>query len=213
MREVGSDLEIARALLVLGDIVQTRGAMESARGFLDEATVVSRKGGAAVELVGALHDLSGDALAASAPARVRACADECLTLAEQAGYGRGIARAPGVQESISYLEHDLSAAASLRGGHRCGARALRPVGSGPARYWLSNLAIDEGRHASGASLLHEMHEIANQLGDADTKCACLDSAAHLAAATGQPQRALRLAGRPPRSAQKSIQRCSQWWKV
>jgi hypothetical protein len=58
-------LRIAHALIVLGDTVQTRGDIATARCLLDEAVAVSRRAGATVELVDALHYAGGDALAAS----------------------------------------------------------------------------------------------------------------------------------------------------
>jgi hypothetical protein len=63
-----------------------------------------------------------------------------------------------------------------------------------AAYWLSHLAVDEGDHASAVSLLRHLRELGQQLGDAELMCAFLEGTAHLAAASGQPEPALRLAG-------------------
>jgi hypothetical protein len=91
MRVLGPEVEVARALIVLGDNVQTRGNFAIARCLLEEAVAVSRKAGATVELADALYYLSGDALAAGENDRARAHADDCLFLARQVGYpaGRG----------------------------------------------------------------------------------------------------------------------------
>jgi predicted ATPase/DNA-binding XRE family transcriptional regulator len=195
LRVLGPDREIARALILLGDTVQTRGDIATARRLLDEAVAVSRRAGATVELVDALHYLSGDALAAGEYDRAHAHADDCLAVARQAGYGRGVARALRALGSIAYIEHDGVAA------HRhleAGLAAAHDVGdwweTAQAAYWLGHLAADEGHHAAAAALLGHLRELGQQLGDAEIMCAFLEGAAHLAAASGQPERALRLAG-------------------
>ena len=195
LRLLGPDVDIARALVVLGDTVQTRGNIAAARRMLDEAVAVSRRVGATVELVDALHYLSGDALAAGEYDRARAHAEECLAVARQAGYRRGVARALRGLGSISYIEKDGGAArrqleASLTAARELGDRWEAAQGV----YWLSHLAVDEGDYATAVSLLGHLLELGQQLGDAEILCACLEGAAHLAAAAGQAERALRLAG-------------------
>jgi tetratricopeptide (TPR) repeat protein len=195
MRQVGPDIDVARALIVLGDTVQTRGQFAAARRLLDEAVAVSRRAGATIELIDALHYLSGDALAAGDFGRVHANADECLALARQAGYMRGVARARWVLGSISYIEHDLDAARLHLEASVAAARELNAWWETvQATVWLSHLEADEGDLIRSASLLIQTRELGEELGDSEICCFFLEGAAHLAAAADQPERALRLAG-------------------
>jgi hypothetical protein len=165
MRVLGPDVEIARALIVLGDTVQTRGDVATARRLLDEAVAVSRRAGATVELVDALHYLGGDALAAGEDDRARARADECLTLARQAGYRRGVARALRALGSIASIELDGVAArlhleASIAAANEVGDRWE----TAQAAYRLGHLAADEGQHTAAVSLFGHLRELGRQLG-------------------------------------------------
>jgi predicted ATPase len=195
MRVLGPDVDIARALIVLGDTVQTRGDIATARCLLDEAVAVSPRAGATVELVDALHYLGGDALAAGEYDRARAHADECLALARQAGYRRGVARALRALGSIAYIEQDgVAAHLHLEASIAAAREVVDRWETAQAANWLGHLAADEGHHAAAVSLLGHLRELGQQLGDAEIMCAFMEGAAHLAAASGQPERALRLAG-------------------
>jgi predicted ATPase/DNA-binding XRE family transcriptional regulator len=195
MRQLGVETDIARSLVVLGDIVQTRGDFGAARRYFDEACTVSRQSGATVVLISALHYLSGDALAAGDYERARAHVDECLALAREAGYPRGVARALWALGSICYLEHDAYAARLHLEASIAAASELNDKwDTAQASAWLCHLAADEGLHAASASLLRQTLELGQQVGDSGTICSFLEGAAHLAAAAGQPERAMRLAG-------------------
>ncbi len=195
MRRLGPEIDVARTLNVLGDTVQTRGDLAAARRILDEAVAVSRRAGATVELVDALHYLGGDALAAGEYDRARAYGDECLALAQQAGYSRGAARALWALGSIRYIEHDGE---SARLQLEASIVASRELGAwweiAQASAWLGHVEADAGEHAASAMLFAQTRELGQQLGDKELFCTFLEGAAHLAAAVGQPERALRLAG-------------------
>ena len=180
---------------MLGDTVQTRGDFAGARRILEEAIAVSRKAGARVELVDALHYFGGDALALENFQRARALGDECLTIARQVGYPRGIARALRTLGSISYMEGDRETG---RLQLQASIAAALDVGdmweAAQACAFLGHLEADEGDHTASATQLIRTLEIGRQLGDKEIFCTFLEGAAHLAASAGQPQRALRLAG-------------------
>jgi len=195
MRRLGPEIDIARSLLVVGETVQTRGDFAAARRFLEEAVVVSRRAGATVELIDALHYLGGDAIAAGEYDRARAHGDECLTLARQVVYARGVARALRGLGSLSYIEHDRGAARPQLDASIAAARDLGDRWeTAQACAWLGHLEADESNYATSASLFLHTLELGQQLGDKEIFCSFLEGAAHLVAAAGQPERALRLAG-------------------
>jgi predicted ATPase len=190
----GLEIEIARSLLVLATTVQTRGDFAEARRLLEEATRVSRDAEAHIELVDALHYLGGDALAAGDFVRAHAIADECLASARETGYALGVARAEWVLGSIAYFEHDLHAArlhlvASMDASHELNAtrQFLK------AAVWLGHVAADEEDYPGCASLLSQIKDLGQQLGDSEVSCLFLEGTVHCAAVSHQPQLALRLA--------------------
>jgi predicted ATPase/DNA-binding CsgD family transcriptional regulator len=193
-RQHGSEIETARSLLVLANTVQNHGDFAEARRLLEEAAATSRRAGGDVELVDALHYLGGNAFAAGNFARARAIADECLASAARAGYARGVARAEWVLGSIAYFERDLHAArlhleASTDSSFELNAwwEAVQ------ACVWLSHVVCDEGDFVRCASLLMQIRNLGQQLGDSEVSCLFLEGTVHFAAVSGQPELALRLA--------------------
>jgi non-specific serine/threonine protein kinase len=193
-REHGSEIEIARSLLVLANNVQTRGDFAEARRLLEEAAAASRRAGADVELVDALHYLGGDAFAAGNFARARVIADECLASANRAGYARGVARAEWVLGSIAYFEHDLQAARlHLETSIRSSLELNAWWETVQASVWLGHVAADEGDFVRCASLLMQIRNLGQQLGDSEVSYLFLEGTVHFAAVSSQPELAIRLA--------------------
>jgi tetratricopeptide (TPR) repeat protein len=193
-RQYGSDTEVVRSILVLANALQSQGQFATARFLFLEAATLSRKTGDTVELVDALHYLTGDAFAVGDMARARAITDECLGLARSAGYARGMVRAEWVLGSLAYYRQDLPAARLHLETSRAASSDLNAWWDAvQATVWLGHVAAEERDYASCASLLSRIREFGQQLGDSEISCLFLDVSVHLAAVSGQVEKAIRLA--------------------
>jgi hypothetical protein len=111
----------------------------------------------------------------------------------QVAYPRGVARALRTLGSISYMEGDRTGRLQLEASIAAALEVGDMWEAAQARALLGHLEAEEGDHAASATQLVRTLEIGRQLGDKEIFCSFLEGAAHLAAAAGEPKRALRLA--------------------
>jgi DNA-binding CsgD family transcriptional regulator/tetratricopeptide (TPR) repeat protein len=191
-RALGDRVWMAYALYVLGLLERWRGDRAQGRRRFREGLDTARVAGDRTVEAFNRRGLALVALDDGAYAEARARAEEALALAR---HPRSVSQALTILGEISHREGDCAAAralleASLGKARELGERILVRV----ALPTLALVLVEQADHAQARALLAESLTLSRDHGDREGVGRGLEAFAHLAAAQGQPARAVRLAG-------------------
>ncbi len=194
-RKLGHEVGIAWSLRLLGIVETYRGNYQRAGQLFEESRGLFETLGDVAGIASSLYDLGRIAAFEGDDARAVRLLQESLNRFQQQADEMGMA---GAYESLgsiaarhlnytdarSYLQSGLALYAKL--GDRWGAAAVRAI--------LGRLSVQEGDYAGARQDLLDSLRQRIELGDKRGIAECFEGLAELAAAVGQPERAVRLFG-------------------
>ena len=192
-RAVGDRAQLVRALGRLGVQQNNLGDYAAARATLEEALAVARQLGDPVLLEVALSCLADTTVDQGDVAAARGFLAEWLPLARQLGGGIPAVGLWELGRLETLLGHPAEAAAALEEALAISRRTQNPTSIGLNLTMLAYQATQQGDLAGARQMTREVLTIARERDRVQLLCYGLDAAAVLAVATGEGERAVRLA--------------------
>jgi predicted ATPase/serine/threonine protein kinase len=186
---------IAVALNALAVNARDRGELGTASSLFEESLSVWREMGDSVAAARAISNLANIVKLQGDYARANSLYDECLNIFRGLGDGSGIAWSLNYKGDVAYEQSDLEAARSLYEQSLAAFRQLSDHwGIASVLSDLGNMSRDQGRYAESQPLYAESLRHFQQLGHKRGIARVLESLAVSAAAQGDPEFALSMAG-------------------
>jgi predicted ATPase/DNA-binding SARP family transcriptional activator len=194
-RAIGDRMGESAALQNLGILDLNAGDIEQAQSRFEEKLVLDRREDNRYAMAFALIGLAFVASRRQRPHEARRLFEECLELRRQVGDWVGIARTLNELGDLAVAQGDVAEARarfeeslSIARQHDLEEGVARALGS------LGTLAISQNRLDLAEARLSEYLTLVQQIGDRDHLVRALRGFAHVAAAGGSAERALRLGG-------------------
>ncbi len=194
-RELDDRKGIAVALNALAVGAQVEGDLARSRSLFEESLALWKELGDPVAVVRGLSNLANVARLEGHFLEARSLFAECLSISRQVGDRGGMAWTLDAEGDVAREQGEL---ASARGLYEQSLSMFRELGDrwgiASSLADLGNLARDQGDFAAAHLLYRESIGVFQELGHKRGIARLLESFACSAAAQGQPERSLRLAG-------------------
>jgi predicted ATPase/DNA-binding CsgD family transcriptional regulator len=194
-REVGDPAGSVSGLYLLANVLFFQGDYARAHALLEESRVRSKEAGDVQNHAASLMLLGGVLLFQGDLAQAHLCLEECLTVSREVGYKRNLGLSILFLGMVAWLQGDVARARSLleeslvlfkeAGGRGRMAEVFITQGL---------LSLGEGDSPAARALLEESLRISLELDNKWTIAWCLEGLAAVAAAQGEPVRAVRFMG-------------------
>jgi predicted ATPase/DNA-binding CsgD family transcriptional regulator len=194
-REVGDPVGSVSVLYLLANVLFFQGDYTRAHALLEESRVRSKEAGdvqnhaASLMLLGAVLLFQGDL------ARAHVCLEECLTVSREVGYKRNLGLSILFLGMVAWLQGDVARARSLLEESLVLFKEVGGWGR-MAEVFVTQglLSLGEGDSPAARALLEEGLRISLELDNKWNIAWCLEGLAAVAAAQGEPVRAVLFMG-------------------
>jgi DNA-binding CsgD family transcriptional regulator/tetratricopeptide (TPR) repeat protein len=195
IREAGDPVGSVTVNYLLANVLFFQGDYTRAHALLEESRVRSREAGdvqnhaASLMLLGLLLLLEGDL------AQAHTCLEECLTVSREMGYKRNLGLSLLFLGMVAWLQGDVARARSLVEESQVLFKEAGGRGRMAEVFAVQGLiSLGEGDFPAARALLEEGFKLSLELDNKWTIAWCLEGLAAVAAAQGEPVRAVRFMG-------------------